>query len=202
MESKRRSQAERSATTRAALIGAARRLFGQYGYAAVGTPAIAAEAGVTRGALYHQFVDKAALFEAVAEAVETDLTTDMGDFVLASRPADMMAALHASVDAWLAMSQEPEVRQILVLDGPVVLGWTRYRDLTLRHALGQTEAMLTAAMDAGVLQSLPARPLAHILIGAFDEGALYLATAEDPERAQEEVKSILRALLDAFATGA
>src|ERR1700742_49506 len=116
MESKRRTQAERSATTRGALIAAARRLFAAHGYAGVGTPAIAAEAGGTRGALYHQFADKAALFEAVAEAVETELTSDMGQLVAASHPSDMHAALRASVDAWLATSQEPEVRQILVLD--------------------------------------------------------------------------------------
>jgi AcrR family transcriptional regulator len=199
MESKRRTQAERSATTRAALTAAARRLFAAHGYAAVGTPAIAAEAGVTRGAMYHQFADKAALFEAVAEAVEIDLTSNMGRFVAASNPSDMTAALHASVDAWLATSQEPEVRQILVLDCPVVLGWTRYRDLTLRHALGMTEALLTAAIDAGALKPLPPRPLAHVLIGAFDEAALYLATAEDTTRAHEEVTSILHALVDGFS---
>src|ERR1700761_9419291 len=136
MESKRRTQAERTASTRAALIAAARRLFAQHGYANVGTPAIAAEAGVTRGAMYHQFADKAALFEAVAEVVESGLTADLVDSVAAAGPRDTVSALHAAVDAWLATSQEPEVRQILLLDGPVVLGWDRYRDLTLRHALG------------------------------------------------------------------
>jgi AcrR family transcriptional regulator len=199
MESKRRTQAERSATTRAALIAAARRLFAEHGYTAVGTPAIAEAAGVTRGALYHQFADKAALFEAVAEAVETDLTTNLGQFVDAASPTDMKAALRAAVEGWLTMSQQPEVRQILVIDCPVVLGWTRYRDLTLRHALGMTEQLLTAAIDAGVLKPLPARPFAHILIGAFDEAALYLATAEDTARAHDEVTSILHAIVDGLS---
>src|SRR4051794_30045012 len=79
MEHKRRTQAERSAGTRAALIAAARRLWARRGYAAVGTPEIVAEAGVTRGAMYHQFADKAALFRAVAEAVEADLTRRIAD---------------------------------------------------------------------------------------------------------------------------
>src|SRR4051812_35153871 len=84
MEIKRRTQTERSAATRGALVAAARRLWSARGYAAVGTPEIAAEAGVTRGAMYHQFADKAALFLAVAEAVETDVTTRLGEFVVAS----------------------------------------------------------------------------------------------------------------------
>src|SRR5262245_48509470 len=102
MESKRRTQAERTAATRGALTDAARRLWSERGYAAVGTPEIAAAAGVTRGALYHQFADKAALFLAVADAVEGDVTARVGEYVVASGAADPGAALHASVDGWLA----------------------------------------------------------------------------------------------------
>ena len=72
MENKRRTQEERSAATREALIVAARRLWGERGYAEVGTPEIATTAGVTRGAMYHQFADKAALFLAVVEVVELE----------------------------------------------------------------------------------------------------------------------------------
>jgi AcrR family transcriptional regulator len=200
MEHKRRTQSERSATTRGALVAAARRLWADRGYAAVGTPEVAAEAGVTRGAMYHQFADKAALFGAVAEAVEADLTRRLARDVAASGPADAAAALHAAADAWLAACEEPEVRQVLLLDGPVVLGWDGLRDITLRHGLGMTEELLRAGMDAGQLASGPTRPLAHVLIGALDEAALYVATAEDRAAARDEVARVLHALLDGLIT--
>jgi len=116
MESKRRTQTERSAATRGALVAAARRLWSERGYADVGTPEIAAAAGVTRGAMYHQFADKAALFLAVAEAVETDVTARLGEYVVASGAADPAAALHAAVDGWLEACEEPEVRQVLCFE--------------------------------------------------------------------------------------
>jgi AcrR family transcriptional regulator len=196
MEIKRRTQAERSAATRGALIDAARRLWSERGYAAVGTPEIAAEAGVTRGAMYHQFADKAALFGEVAEAVESGVTARLGEHVAASGARDPAAALHAAVDGWLAACEEPAVRQILLLDGPVVLGWDGFRDVALRHGLGLTEAMLRAAVEAGQLSPQPTRALAHILIGALDEGAMYLATAEDRAAARDEVATVLHGLLD------
>src|SRR3954468_20039951 len=101
MEVKRRTQAERSAATQAALIAAARPLFAARGYADVGTPEIAEAAGVTRGALYHQFADKTALFAAVTEAVEADVTARLVAEVAAAGHTDPLAALHGAVDAWL-----------------------------------------------------------------------------------------------------
>jgi AcrR family transcriptional regulator len=196
MEIKRRTQHERSAATRAALIAAARRLWGARGYAAVGTPEIAAEAGVTRGAMYHQFADKAALFLAVAEAVEVHVTQSLADHVVASGAQDPGAALRAAADAWLEVCQEDEVRQILLVDGPVVLGWSGFRDLTLEHGLGMTEALLRAAMDAGQLPEQATRPMAHVFIGALDEAAMYVATADDREAAKADVSKALHLLLD------
>jgi AcrR family transcriptional regulator len=157
MEVKRRTQEERSAATRGALVGAARALWAARGYAAVGTPEIASRAGVSRGAMYHQFTDKAALLLAVVEAVEADVTRRLGERVVASGATDPAAALRASVDAWLEISDEREVRQIVLLDAPVVLGWAGFRDVSLRHALGMTEQLLQAAMDAGQLTPRPTR---------------------------------------------
>jgi len=196
MERNPRTQAERSAGTRAVLVGAARRLWAARGYAAVGTPEIAAEAGVTRGAMYHQFADKAALFAAVLEEVEADVTGRLAEQVVASGPQDPGAALRAAVGAWLDACEEPEVRRIVLIDGPVVLGWDGFRDVALRHGLGLTEQLLEAAMDAGQLARAPVRALAHVLIGALDEAAMYAATAEDRRAARVEVEAVLAALID------
>jgi AcrR family transcriptional regulator len=201
MASKRRTQAERTAATRGALVAAGRRLWAERGYADVGTPEIAAAAGVTRGAMYHQFADKSALFLAVAEAVEGDVTARLREHVAASGAQDPAAALHAAVDGWLEACEEPEVRQVLLLDGPVVLGWDGFRDMALRYGLGLTEAMLRAAIDAGRLAEQPTRALAHVLLGALDEAALYVATSEDREAARDEVAQVLHALLDGMFRG-
>ena len=202
MEVKRRTQEERSAATRAALVGAARELWGARGYAAVGTPEITKAAGVTRGAMYHQFADKAALFRAVVEAVEGDVTARIAEQVVASGAGDPAAALRAATDAWLDTSQEPDVRQIVLLDAPVVLGWAGFRDVALEHGLGLTEQLLEAAMAAGQLARRPTRALAHVLIGALDEAAMVVATAEDRETARAEVTEVLHGLLDGLlATG-
>ncbi|WP_152411370.1 TetR/AcrR family transcriptional regulator, partial [Mycobacterium tuberculosis] len=129
MEIKRRTQEERSAATRKALITGARKLWGLRGYAEVGTPEIATEAGVTRGAMYHQFADKAALFRDVVEVVEQDVMARMATLVAASGAATPADAIRAAVDAWLEVSGDPEVRQLILLDAPVVLGWAGFRDV-------------------------------------------------------------------------
>jgi AcrR family transcriptional regulator len=196
MEVKRRTQEERSAATRAALIAAGRRLWGERGYGNVGTPEIAKTAGVTRGALYHQFEDKAALFLAVVEAVEQDVTKRLAEAVVAGGATDPAAALRSASGFWLDASQDPEVRQIVLIDAPVVLGWAQLRDVALEHALGLTEQLLQAAMDAGQLAPRPTRTLAHVIIGALDEAALVVATADDPDAVRAEVAEVIDLLLD------
>ena len=196
MESKRRTQEERSAATRDALIAAARRLWGSRGYAEVGTPEIATAAGVTRGAMYHQFADKAALFREVAEAVEQDVMARMATAVAKSGAATPADAIRAAVDAWLEVSGDPEVRQLILLDAPSVLGWADFRDVAQRYSLGMTEQLLTEAIRAGQLPRQPVRPLAHVLIGALDEAAMHIATADDPKRARRETGQVLHRLID------
>jgi AcrR family transcriptional regulator len=198
MEIKRRTQEERSAATRDALISAARKLWGLRGYAEVGTPEIAAAAGVTRGAMYHQFADKAALFSEVVEAVEQDVMARMATLVAESGATTPADAIRAAVDAWLEVSGDPEVRQLILLDAPSVIGWVAFRDVAQRYSLGMTEQLLTEAMRSGQLADQPVRALAHVLIGALDEAAMAIATADDPKRARRETEEVLHRLIDAM----
>ncbi|OMC27442.1 TetR/AcrR family transcriptional regulator [Mycobacterium colombiense] len=198
MESKRRTQEERSAATRDALIAAARKLWGLRGYADVGTPEIASAAGVTRGAMYHQFADKAALFREVVEVVEQDVMARMAIVVAESGATTPTEAVRAAVDAWLDVSGDPEVRQLILLDAPSVLGWAEFRDVAQRYSLGMTEQMLSEAIRAGELAEQPVRPLAHVLIGALDEAAMVIATADDPQLTRREVGQVLHRLIGAM----
>ena len=200
MEIKGRTQEQRSAATRHALIAAARRLWAARSYAEVGAADIAAAAGVTRGAMYHQFADKAALFLAVMEAVEQDVVTRLAESIAQSGAATPAAAIRAAVEPWLDICVDPEVRQLLLLDAPSVLGWERCRDITQRYSLGMTERLLVEAMDAGQLAVQPTRALAHILIGALDEAAMVIATAEDRDQARADVGEVLRRLFDGLLT--
>jgi hypothetical protein len=111
----------------------------------------------------------------------------------ATTPAD---AIRAAVDAWLDVSGDPEVRQLMLLDAPSVLGWAGFRDVAQRYSLGMTEQLLTEAIRAGQLPKQPVRPLAHVLIGALDEAAMLIATAEDPKRTRRETRQVLHRLID------
>jgi AcrR family transcriptional regulator len=151
--------------------------------------------------MYHQFADKATLFSEVVEVVEQDVMARMGTIVAASGATSPADAIRAAVDAWLEVSGDPEVRQLILLDAPSVLGWAGFRDVAQRYSLGMTEQLLTEAMKAGQLDRQPVRPLAHVLIGALDEAAMVIATADDPKRARRETGQVLRRLIDAMLDG-
>ncbi|CAI9419476.1 TetR/AcrR family transcriptional regulator [Nocardioides sp. T2.26MG-1] len=194
MESKR-TQAGRSAATRAALIGAARPLFAEHGYAAVSTDQIARAAGVTRGALYHQFDGKEELFAAVFEQVEAELVAQLGAGIAAADPTDAVAMLRADIAGWLAACAEPEVHRIVLIEAPAALGWERWREIGRHYGVGLVEEAVQSLVDAGAVPPQPVRPLAHVLVGALEEAALYAARAEDRQAATEEVREALVALV-------
>jgi AcrR family transcriptional regulator len=201
MEVNRRTQADRSAATRAALVNAARPLFAQQGFAAVGTEAIVRAAGVTRGALYHQFADKTELFAAVVEAVEQDVMAQIMRQLGAGAAGDPdpLDELVRGASAWLDACAEPSVQQILLLDAPAVLGWERYREIGTRYSVGVVEAVLTEAVRIGRIADQPVSPLAHIIVGALDEGALMIARADDQATAREQVRDALEQLISGLA---
>lgn len=187
-------QEARSARTRAALIDAARPLFAERGFAAVGTEEVVRAAGVTRGALYHQFADKTELFAAVFEHVEAEVTGRIAAGALATAP-DPLSALSAGAREALDLLAEPGIERIALIDAPAVLGWERFREIGMRYAFGLVRDALEAAVAAGQVAKGPVLPLAHILIGALDEGALYAARAKDPATARAEVAEAYDRLL-------
>ena len=190
----RRTNADRSESTRGALVAAARELFAERGYAGVGTEEVVRAAGVTRGALYHHFKGgKRDLFRAVAEAVEAELVERIATGALSA--ADPYEALERGADEWLVACTEPEVQRIALLDAPSVLGWQEWRALGEQYGLGVLEASLAAAIDAGALAPAPVRPLAHLLLGALDEAGLVVARSDDMERTRAEMAALLRRLL-------
>jgi AcrR family transcriptional regulator len=194
-EPRRTKHAARSEATRAALVAAARPLFAERGFAGVGTEEIVRAAGVTRGALYHQFADKRELFAAVFEQVEAEVTQRTARAAVASGAADPLAVLRVGAAAWLDACSDPEVQRIVLLDGPAVLGWDAWREIGMRYGLGLVENELREAIEAGVLAPQPTRALAHVLMGAIDEAALYVATAEDQAAARAEAGAVLDRLL-------
>ena len=174
------TQAERTEVTRAALIAAAARLWGERGYAAVGAEELVAAAGVTRGALYHHFRDKRDLFRAVFEAEEQAMVQRVGERVLeAEGPFEQLAvALEATID----LVAEPRVARISYLDAPAVLGFDEWRAIVQEQSLGLVVAMLTNAMEAGELRRAEPQPIAHLVLGALQEGGRVIAAGGDREQ--------------------
>lgn len=188
--------AQRSDATRAALVRAARPLFATRGFAGVGAEEIVRAAGVTRGALYHQFAGKEGLLEAVYEQIEQELLERIGSRMAQEGVTDPLVALAAGAEHFLEACVEPEVHRIILLDAPSVLGWERWREIGWRYGMGLTEGTVQAAIDAGRIAPQPARPLAHLLLGALDEAALYVARAADRDAARREMGAAITALLD------
>lgn len=190
----RRTQVERTAETRAALVAAGRRLFGRDGFNEVATESIVAEAGVTRGALYHHFGNKAGLFAAVLDQVEEEIGGRVAAAVGQMDPADTVGVLLIGAAAWLDASSEPDLQRIVLLDGPAVLGWQGWREICLRHTVGLVAALIQDGIDRGSIPPQPVQATTHVLVGAVDEAALYVAQSSDPQSARADVDAVIRRL--------
>jgi AcrR family transcriptional regulator len=172
--------------TRRALLDTARRIFTRDGFQATRTEEIVEESGLTRGALYHHFRDKEDLFRAVHEEVLGEVAP-----LLWRRSADPTASawtlFRANSEIYLeAASTNEAYRQIVLVDGPAVLGW---RYLSDRHN-GPTHTIaeyLRGAVEEGVLEPQPIDPLAHLLSALGAGSAMYVAHAEDRQEARREI---------------
>ncbi len=189
----RRRQQDRRAATRRILVAAARTLFAQKGYAATSTPEIVKAAGVTRGALYHHFADKQALFAAVVEEEHAVLALTIHQAAEGGEdePGPVKALIRGG-EGFLAAMQDEGRRRILIVDAPAVLGRARVDEIDARHGLHTLVEGVGTAIEAGAIKNLPLLPLAHLLSAMFDRAAL--APAEDLGAYRKTIKALIRGL--------
>ncbi|OCB60122.1 hypothetical protein A5722_02585 [Mycobacterium vulneris] len=184
---------QRSEATRSALVAAARSLFVERGYAAVSTGDIARVAAVTRNALYYHFPTKEAVFRAVYENVEGELAARVLPAALAHDTS--RAQLEAGIEEFLDGCLEPAVARISVLQAPAALGFEQMREIDNHNYLGTLRDGIRRAVETGELPDLPVDSLASMLIGALDEAALLIATADDPAAARRDAGAVAHALV-------
>ncbi len=185
---------EGAQATRTALMTAARELFTERGYAAVGTEEIVGRAKVTRGALYHHFTDKRDLFRAVHEQMEKEIVD-----AIAARmdgTTDPLELLKIGTRAFLDACMDPAHAQVNLLDAPSVLGWAEWREIDMRYGMGLMTAGLQGGIDAGVLRGQPVLPLAHLLLAAMGEAAMMIANSQTPKATRDEMEVSLLELLE------
>jgi AcrR family transcriptional regulator len=190
LESHHRSNRERTAATTAELVAAARELFTRKSYADTSTPEIVAAAGVTRGALYHHFEDKQALFRAVVEKEAQSVAEEIERAAPASLPA--RDALIKGGEAFIEAMARPGRTRLLLLDGPAVLGRAEMDAIDSRHGTRTLRAGLTLAMREGAMRRLPLDAVTALISSAFDRAAL----AIDAGGPAEDYRTALAALID------
>lgn len=179
--------------TRGQLIEVATRLFADHGYEGTSIEAVLTAAGVSRGALYHHFAGKEALFEAVVQAVSDRVMADLAE--VTSDSPDAVAALNTVAQAWIGLAGDPVIQRIVLVDAPSVLGWERWRTMDDGRTLGAMRATLRAVSDSGHLEPELVDPFAHMILAALDELALVIARAEDSAAALAAGRTAVRELL-------
>jgi AcrR family transcriptional regulator len=190
---------ERGQATRQRLVATAARLFAERGYEATSIEEMLHELQVSRGALYHHFDSKEALFEAVLHDIEAEVAQAT---VEASRSArDPAAALRAGCEAFLELARTPRIRQIVLTDAPAVLGWQKWREIEAQHGLGLLKTALHRAAEAGRLPAEQVDVAAHVLLAAVIEIALMIARSPDAKAATRQGRKALTKLIDGLAGG-
>lgn len=193
-----RTQEERSEATRTKLLAVAKKRFAAHAYADTSVDELVRAAGVTKGAFYHHFTDKEAIFRVVFEEMEQRL---MQAAAAGAVGANAWERFRAACHAFLAACLDPAVQQIVLRDGPSVLGWETWREIDWRYSLAAIEAGLKESMAAGLLTDRPTRPLAHLIFGAMTESAMVIARAPKPRVALAEVTGELDAFLATMHKG-
>jgi AcrR family transcriptional regulator len=185
---------EKGRETRERLVATGRELFGERGYEATPIEAILERAGVARGALYHHFSNKEALFDAVLDRLVAEIADAAA--AAARTATDPVESLRAGCRAWLRMAVDPAVQRIALVDAPAVVGWSRWRGLDEQHTLGRLRANLQAIADTGMLPAGQVDVLAHMVLAAVNEAALMIARSANPRAALADGEAAVDTLLD------
>jgi len=190
------TQLERRTETRAAIIKAAKRRFGDRGFAATTIDDIAAGARIAKGAVYHHFKTKESVFEAVFDEASRELVVEVDR--IARGEKDALTAMATGTHAYFAACARGAMEQIILRDGPAVLGWERWRAIDSKHFGGKIPRGLAAAMEAGLIARQPVEPLARLLLGAVTEAAVACAASADIKQTGADYARAFRSLLDAL----
>jgi AcrR family transcriptional regulator len=192
----RRTQAERSETTIGELLEAAEKRFTERGYVGTSIEDIVRAAGVTRGALYHHFESKAALFRAVFERQQQRLVTSQIEQLL-DEP-DVWVQIRRGCEIYLTETLAPEIRQVSILDAPTALGWDTMREIESRYLLALLDQSLATAEEQGRTHPGDRPVRLHLLFGALTEAAVFVARAPKPKVALRNAQAEVNRLLDGF----
>jgi len=181
------------------LLKAARALFVSQGYAETGTEEIVTRAGVTRGALYHQFSDKKDLFRALFLDMLNDVAMELFEKTMDEITHDR-EDLVVGTRILLDLYSRDDIKQVILLDGPAVLGWEEWRELQEPLNKALVTHSLEHLVDEGILPKQPLEPLADLIGGSLMQAGLAIANAKDPEAARKMYAKSLEALLAPIAT--
>lgn len=191
---------EYSESTRRALVDSAVALFTERGYTDAPLDEIARHARVTKGALYHHFGGKQALFEAAFEAVETDVVARLERIMLVE--GDVWENMRAGLDAFLNVCLEPAYQRIVAQEGPVVMGFARWREADERYTFGVVRRTVSALVDTGEIDpQLPVDSLARVIFGGLSSGAATIVDSSTPRQTSVEVGECMERLMKGLRTG-
>jgi AcrR family transcriptional regulator len=177
---------EYSESTRQALVDNAVELFTKRGYAGTSLDEVTKRARVTKGALYHHFSGKQALFEAAFDAVENKFMSRLSEIV--SAPGDPWDTAIAGLRAYVRVCLEPSYQRIVIHEAPVVMGWERWREAEEHFSYGLLRTAIELLVDSGEIDDVPVETTARLLFGALSAGASTIAAASDPKKASAEVE--------------
>ncbi|HEY1626834.1 MAG TPA: TetR/AcrR family transcriptional regulator [Streptosporangiaceae bacterium] len=192
------NRAAQGRATREQLIEVATGLFAEHGYEDTSIEAVLRAAGVSRGALYHHFAGKDALFQAVVEALEVRVLADLAKLTEAG--SDAVTTLQNAAMAWIDLAANREIQQILLIDAPAVVGWEQWHAINENHALGAMRGLLGEVAKQGRLPAQFIDPFAHMLLAAMDEIVLVIARADDSAAAAEQGRAAVAELLRRITT--
>lgn len=192
-----RTKAAQKEATIKRLLSVAREHFTRDGYTVAATERIVADAGVTRGALYHHFGNKLGLYRSVLEEIHAEVGERVEAAALAE--SEPWGALIAGCKAFLGIATDSDVQRIMLLDAPAVLGWADWRDMDARHSMRHLLEQLELLQREGYLQPIATEVLAYMLSGAMNESTLWIAEQSDPERGLEQASEALERLLSGVA---
>jgi AcrR family transcriptional regulator len=184
----------RGQSTRDRLLAVATSLFAARGYDATPIEMILDNADVSRGALYHHFTSKEAIFDAVLDEVEGDVAAKV---TAGARGATGAAdAIVLGCRSFLRLARDPIVRQVVLLDAPAVVGWDRWREIDAAHALGLLrDGVAGAAIDSGLPAEL-VEPIAHVVLAALLELALIVARSDHPRIALRDADRTITVVVE------